>query len=166
MDGQTYSMGGESELHNTVVAELFTAIHRQLPEDWRAWVADMKVKIENGGKFYAYYPDIMAARGANTGDPYTRDNPVLVAKVLSPASRRVDLHEKLWNYTAIPSLLEYAVVSQDTPHLLIFRRRCDWQPEYYYAGDVFRLESVGLEMAVKAIYRRVRREVGLEFKLA
>lgn len=54
------------------------------------------------------------------------------------------------------------MVSQDTPHLRIFRRRNDWQPEYYYAGDSFTLEAVGLDMAVEDVYRRVRREVGLD----
>jgi Uma2 family endonuclease len=162
VDGQIYAMGGASELHNTVAAELHTAINSRLPDTCRAWMADMKVKIEYGGKTFGYYPDIMVACGENTGDQYVRTNPILIVEVLSATTRRTDLNEKLANYTQIPSLLEYVTVSQDTPHLRIFRRRCDWQPEYCYAGDSFVLESVGLEMAVEAVYRRVRREVGLE----
>lgn len=162
VDGQIYAMGGTSELHNTVAAELFAAIHGKLREECRAWVADMKVKIEHTGKIFAYYPDIMVACGENTGDPYLRTNPLLIVEVLSSSTRRTDLNEKVANYTQIPSLLEYAVVSQDTPHLRIFRRRRDWRPEDCYAGENFTLESVGLEMAVEAVYRRVRREVGLE----
>lgn len=162
VDGQIYAMGGASELHNTVAAELFVAIHGKLPDECRAWMADMKVKIEHAGKTFAYYPDIMVACEKNTGDPYLRTNPILIIEVLSSYTRRTDLNEKLSNYIQIPSLLEYAVVSQDTPHLRIFRRRRDWQPEYYHAGESFILESVGLEMAVEAVYRRVRREVGLE----
>ncbi len=162
VDGQVYAMGGASELHNTVTADLHTAINSILPDSCRSWVADMKVKIEHGGKTYAYYPDIMVACGENTGDQYFRANPILIVEVLSQSTRRTDLNEKFANYVQIPSLQEYVVVSQDTPHLRIFRRRCDWRQEYYYAGDVFKLESVGLEMAVEAVYRRVRREVGLE----
>jgi Uma2 family endonuclease len=162
VDGQIYAMGGASELHNTVAGELYAAIHGMLPDTCRAWMAGMKVKIEHGGKTFGYYPDIMAACGENTGDPYIRTNPILIAEVLSASTRRTDLNEKFLNYTQIPSLLEYVAVSQDTPHLRIFRRRRDWQPEYYYAGDSFTLESVGLTMAVEAVYRRVRREVGLE----
>ncbi|MGZ8243363.1 Uma2 family endonuclease [Methylomagnum sp.] len=162
VDGQIFAMGGASELHNTVTAELFTAIHGKLPDTCRAWIADMKVKIEHAGKVYCYYPDIMVACGPNTGNQYIRTNPILIVEVLSGSTRRNDLNEKLANYTRIPTLLEYVVVSQDTPHLRIFRRRMDWQPEYYYAGDVFVLESVGLGMAVEGVYRRVRREVGLK----
>ncbi|SMF94866.1 Endonuclease, Uma2 family (restriction endonuclease fold) [Methylomagnum ishizawai] len=166
VDGQIYAMGGASELHNTVAADFHTAINNILPDTCRAWMADMKVKIKAQGKFYAYYPDIMVACGENTDDPYTRTNPILIVEVLSASTRRNDLKEKFDNYIQIPSLLEYVVVSQDTPHLRIFRRNRDWQPESYYAGDIFCLESVGLELAVEAIYRRVRREVGLEIKLA
>jgi Uma2 family endonuclease len=162
VDGQIYAMGGAGELHNTVAAELFAAIHGRLPDECRAWMSDMKVRIESHGKTYSYYPDIMVACGANTGDPYIRTNPVLIVEVLSSSTRRTDLNEKFANYIQIPSLLEYVLVSQDTPHLRIFRRRRDWQPEYYYAGDRFTLESVGLDMPVEAVYRRVRREVGLE----
>jgi len=67
--------------------------------------------------------------------------------------------------STIPSLLEYVVVSQDTPYLQIFRRRNHWQPESCNAEDTFVLDSVGLEITVKQIYRRVKREVGLEVRL-
>lgn len=165
VDGQIYAMGGASELRNTVSGELYAAIHGKLPDTCRTWMSDMKVKIEHAGKTFFYYPDIMVACGENTGDQYIRTNPLLIVEVLSTTTRRTDLNEKFANYTQIPSLLEYVVVSQDTPHLRIFRRRCDWQPEYYYAEDSFALESVGLEMAVEGVYRRVRREVGLEIGL-
>lgn len=161
VDGQMYAISGASELHNTITAELLTAIHGRLPDTCRAWASDMKVKVETGGKFYAYYPDSMVACGENTGDQYIRTNPILIVEVLSQSTCRTDLNEKFAHYTQIPFLQEYAVVSQDTPHLRIFRRRCDWQAEYYYAGDVFILDSVGLKMPVEAVYRRVRREVGL-----
>jgi Uma2 family endonuclease len=82
--------------------------------------------------------------------------------VLSPSTKRTDLGEKFENYTQIPTLREYVIVSQDTPHLQIFRQRCNWKVEYYYSGDTFTLESVGLEMTVDTIYRRVRKEVGLD----
>lgn len=161
VDGQVYAMSGASEVHNTITAELHTAINSRLPEECRAFIADMKVRIEHAGKNYCYYPDIMVACGENRGDPYVRTNPVLIVEVLSPTTRRIDLGEKLANYSKIPSLLEYAVVFQDKPHLSLFRRRNDWQAEQYAAGDSFILESVGLELAVAAIYRRVRREMGL-----
>ncbi len=85
----------------------------------------------------------------------------LIVEVLSPSTERIDLNEKFDNYITIPSLLEFVAVSQDTPFLRLFRRRNNWRPEACYAEDTVRLESVGLDIEVRQIYRRVKREVGL-----
>jgi Uma2 family endonuclease len=161
-DGQVYAMVGASEIHATIATELLVSIDQVLPEECRVWQSDLKVRIDIGGKHFVYYPDIMAACGENRDDPYYRTNPVLIIEVLSPSTKRIDLVEKYENYIQIPSLLEYAIVSQDTPHLRVYRRRSNWDPAYYHAGETFELESVGLAMQVDRIYRRVRREVGLD----
>jgi ketosteroid isomerase-like protein len=44
----------------------------------------------------------------------------------------------------------------------LFRRRNNWEVEDYYADDTLTLESMGLKIKVKEIYRRVRKEVGLD----
>ncbi|MFM2318389.1 MAG: hypothetical protein RLZZ215_1010 [Pseudomonadota bacterium] len=161
LDGEIYAMSGASELHNAVNAELFAAIYAHLPDECRAFMSDMKLKVEQDNKQFAYYPDIMVACGANEGDPYVRTNPLLLVEVLSPSTRRTDLTEKRMNYSYIPSLLEYVVVHQDNPHVQIYRRRKAWQVEHFFAGDEFSLESIGLVMRVEQIYRKVRKEVGL-----
>ena len=165
IEGQIYAMAGASELHNTVAGEFYTIINSRLPYECRTWQSDMKVVGENKGKIFSYYPDIMSSCEENTDDPYYRTNPSLIIEVLSPSTERVDLKEKFDNYTRIPSLIEYVVVSQNTPYFRVFRRRTDWQTEPYYAEDTVLLESVNLEIQVKQIYRRVKREVGLEVKL-
>lgn len=163
--GQVYAMAGGSELHNTIASEFHTLINAQLPDECRAWQSDMKVLVRRGEESYAYYPDIMASCEANdSGNPYIRTNPSLIVEVLSSSTKRVDLGEKLQNYISLPSLMEYVVVSQDTPYLRLFRRRTHWQAESYYAEDTVKLESVGLEILVERIYRRVRKEVGLDIK--
>ncbi|WP_020558408.1 Uma2 family endonuclease [Thiofilum flexile] len=160
--GQVYAMAGGSELHNTVAATFHGMIENALPDHCRSWQSDMKVVGKTQGEHFAYYPDIMASCEVNKGDnPYIRDNPCLIIEVLSPSTQRIDLKEKFDGYTQITSLLEYVVVSQDTPYLRIFRRRTHWQAESFYADDTFTLESIGLTAMVKQIYRRVKKEVGL-----
>ncbi len=164
--GQIYAMAGASELHNTITGDFHTLINSQVPDECRVWQSDMKVTLQNDGQYFSYYPDIMASCQENEGDdPYVRTNPSLIIEVLSRSTQRTDLKEKFDNYIMIPSLLEYVVVSQDTPYLQVFRRRNHWQPESCHADDTFVLDSVGLEIAVKQIYRRVKREVGLEVRL-
>ncbi|MEZ5454318.1 MAG: Uma2 family endonuclease [Thiothrix sp.] len=162
VDGYIYAMSGASELHNAVNAELFASIYLHLPDECRAFMSDMKLKIEHDDKIFTYYPDIMVACGPNEGDQYFRSNPILLVEVLSPSTRRTDLTEKLINYSKIPGLLEYVIVHQDNPHVHIHRRRTGWQVEHFFAGDTFTLESIGFSMSVEAIYRKVRKEVGLD----
>ena len=163
VDGLVYAMAGASELHNTITGTFYAAIENQLCEECRVWQSDMKVVGKTADDTtFAYYPDIMAACGENTDHPYYRTNPILIIEVLSASTQRIDLLEKYKHYTQIPSLIEYVVVSQDTPFLKIFRRRRNWQAEDFYAEDHFTLESVGLTLQVQQIYRRVRKEVGLD----
>jgi Uma2 family endonuclease len=162
LDGYIYAMAGASEQHNTITHTFGTAIDNALGDDCRIWQSDMKVIGHNKNKNFAYYPDIMAACSENTGDQYSRTDPLLIVEVLSPSTERTDLHEKLTNYSSIESLLEYIIISQSTPYVRIFRRRSNWKVEAYYADDTLTLESVGLDIKVKQIYRRVRREVGLD----
>lgn len=162
IDGHVYAMAGASETHNTLAASFFLAIGNYLTDACRAWQSDMKVIGKNQGKAFSYYPDIMAACGTNTGNQYARTNPILIAEVLSPSTQRTDLTEKLYNYTAIPSLMEYVIISQDVPLIRVYRRRNAWKLESYYVEDRFVLESMNVEIEVMTIYHRVRREVGLE----
>nr|CAA6802128.1 MAG: Endonuclease, Uma2 family (Restriction endonuclease fold) [uncultured Thiotrichaceae bacterium] len=161
--GHVYAMAGASELHNTVATTLASMIDSHLPDKCRVWQSDMKVVGNNKGDIFSYYPDIMASCEENDGDnPYVRSNPGLIVEVLSPSTKRVDFGEKFNNYITIPSLVEYVVVSQDTPFVQVFRRQTNWQVESHYKDDTFSLESVGLAILVRQIYRRVKREVGLE----
>lgn len=162
VDGQVYAIAGSSELHNTIAATLHGLIENVLPDECRSWQSNMKVVGKQQDKQFAYYPNIMAACAQNEGDnSYVRDNPCLIVEVLFPSTQRTDLKEKFDNYITIASLLEYAVVSQDTPYLRIFRRRTHWQAESFYADDSITFESIGLTTTVKHIYRRVKKEVGL-----
>nr|CAA6812618.1 MAG: Unknown protein [uncultured Thiotrichaceae bacterium] len=162
--GEVYAMAGASEQHNTIAGDFYARINLHLPEQCRVWQSDMKVvgKTQDHQRF-SYYPDIVAAcEDDPDDDPYYRTNPLLIVEVLSRSTRRTDLKEKFDSYSQIDSLLEYVVVEQDTPWVRVYRRRNHWQLETFGAEQVLLLESIGLELPVVDIYRRVRREVGLD----
>lgn len=159
LSGHVFAMGDSSELHNTVAGELFASIYAQLPDECRAFMSDMKVKVEVGDNTFFYYPDIVVACGPNERNQCYRSNPRLIVEVLSPSTRRTDLGEKLLNYSQTPSLLEYVIVHQDNPHVHVYRRGNGWQEEHFFSGDTFRLESVDLEMTVDKVYRKVGLDV-------
>jgi Uma2 family endonuclease len=115
VDGQIYTMSGASAAHNLIAGELFTSIHSRTAPPCQPFMSDMKIVIRHQGKNFAYYPDLMVACDENNPDNYTRNNPILIVEVLSPSTQRTDLGEKFVNYTQIPTLREYVIVSQDTP---------------------------------------------------
>ena len=161
VDGKVYAMAGASKTHNTIAVALTATIETQLREGCRVWQSDMKVVIEDAGKRFAYYPDLVVACEEDPDDDYMCTKPRLIIEVLSPSTERIDFGEKLEKYTGIPSLMEYALVSQHVPLARVLKRRGAWQEEMYKAEEVFQLESVGIEVAVSQIYRRVQKEVGL-----
>nr|CAA6830356.1 MAG: Unknown protein [uncultured Thiotrichaceae bacterium] len=162
VNGQIYAMAGASRAHNTIATTFAALIETNLEEACQVWQSDMKVAIRNEMQDFAYYPDIMAACDNKPGDEYTCTKPILIIEVLSRSTERNDLKEKFDNYTSIPSLIEYAVVSQDVPLVRLFRRKTSWTMEMYRADETFTLESVDIEVPVQHIYRRVRKEVGLD----
>ena len=162
--GEIYAMAGASETHNTISGDFYARINIHLPERCRVWQSDMKVVGKTlDQQPFSYYPDIMAAcEEDDDANDYYRTNPILIVEVLSKSTQRTDLNEKLDSYKQIDSLLEYVVVSQNTPWIRVYRRRNNWQLEAFGAEDSLVLESIDLELPVTDIYRRVRREVGLE----
>lgn len=162
--GEAYFMADTDETHNTIVSDFCARINAYLPDRCRVWQSDMKVIGKTlDDQPFSYYPDIIAACGDDddTND-YYRTNPLLIVEVLSKSTHRTDLNEKLDSYKQIASLLEYVVVSQSTPWVWVYRRRSNWQREAFGAEQSLVLKSVDLELPVTDIYRRVRREVGLD----
>lgn len=162
--GEAYFMADADEIHNTIASDFCARINIHLPDRCRVWQSDMKVFGKTlDDQPFSYYPDIMAAcEDDNDTNDYYRTNPLLIVEVLSKSTHRTDLNEKLDSYKQIASLLEYVVVSQSTPWVWVYRRRNKWQCEAFGAEQSLVLKSVDLELPVTDIYRRVRREVGLD----
>jgi Uma2 family endonuclease len=77
---------------------------------------------------------------------------------LSPTTERIDRTEKFEAYKRISSLVEYGLLSQDAIELELFRRRTNWQREFYQRDNAVTLESVDLTLSVSQLYRRVALE--------
>ncbi len=71
------------------------------------------------------YPDIVVDRAGGPAKSYTASAPALLAEVLSPSSVETDLGDKAAEYLRIPSLLAYAVFSQDEPKAWVWERAAE-----------------------------------------
>jgi Uma2 family endonuclease len=155
VDGVIYAMSDASDRHGLLTLAFASALYRQLSDDCQAFVADMKLRVGARSPCVFYYPDILVSCAADDRERYFREQPILIVEVLSPSTERVDRTEKLAAYASIPSLHEYVLADQDIPKIEIRRRRTAWQPEIYLPGDGFRLDSVGIDLTIDGLYRRL-----------
>jgi Uma2 family endonuclease len=49
----------------------------------------------------------------------------------------------------------YILVSQDEPHVEVYRRSRSWKQERFSTNDTIKLEQLDLELPVEAIYEGV-----------
>lgn len=152
VNGQTYAMAGASRGHNRIAGRLFLRLSIHLENSGcEVFQSNMKVRLQSMGDTRFYYPDIQVSCEEES-DAYYNTSPCLIVEVLSESTACRDRHEKLLAYQSIPSLQEYVLCSQDTPHLEVYRSRTGWQRERFNDGQCLLLESVNLEISVDDLY--------------
>ena len=121
-------------------------------------MSSMRVKTSSKGAYF--YPDVVVF----CGEPEFEDNifdtllnPILVIEVLSPSTETYDKGEKFRHYQELASLQEYILVSQDRIRVERYRLlKTQWvQTEFQAREDVLPLASIGCQLPLQDIYRRV-----------
>lgn len=157
VDGHVYAMAGASKTHNTITLNIASRLRQQLRgSPFRAFVADMKVKVEPSRAYY--YPDVVVTSAEqDTAPDAPRDvltAPILIVEVLSESTENIDRREKMRAYGLIDSLQEYLLVDSREARAELFRRRPEggWEQWIVTPGDTLRLASIGLDLAVADLY--------------
>jgi Uma2 family endonuclease len=153
--GQVYAMTGGSIYHNRIAGNFFAELKvRTARLGCDVFIADMKVQTARA----FYYPDVMVVCDATDSDLYTKSRPVLIVEVISPNTQTIDEREKRVAYEGLTSLREYVLAEQDRAVVRVLRRTDDgWVQEVLGADDVIRLDSLGIIIAMQAIYEGVWR---------
>jgi Uma2 family endonuclease len=93
----------------------------------------------------------------NAADETFQDKPVVIAEVVSDATRRIDEGEKREAYLMVPTLSVYLVIETDRPRVVAHRRG-----EHGFAAEVYEgteamipLEAVDAELPLADLYERV-----------
>ena len=136
VDGEVYAMAGTSDRHNLIAGSIYTNLFIHLRDSpCQPFIENMKVRV-NRDTFY--YPDVIVSCEENPENPYFRNQPVLIAEVLSPSTKEIDRREKLLFYQQMPSVHEYVIVEQEKMHVEIHRRQPDgrWITYFYNDNDL------------------------------
>jgi Uma2 family endonuclease len=158
VDGVVYAMAGASRWHNLIRSRLAATLLAHVAQGGGAFSAEMKPQVEDNEDQRYYYPDVFVSCDSHDREPHWRSTAVLVVEVLSPSTERTDRTEKFEVYERIPSVLQYGLLAQDAMDLELFRRRTDWQREFYRRDNTVTFESVGLTLNVSQLYRDVEFE--------
>lgn len=87
------------------------------------------------------------------GDDDIVPAPVVVIEIISPSTAREDRGRKKFDYFATPSIRQYAIVEQDERWVDLYTRAdAGWIDEIVTGDAVLNLSSIGVEIALDAIY--------------
>ena len=152
--GRLVAMAGGSLRHAEVKGNAGRALGAALSA--RCLVAESDVRVETVGKGVYRLPDIVVVCGeadvveiAGVGEAVR--NPTLLVEVLSESTSREDLEEKLIEYLALESLVEYWVIDPDKPRLLQYVRGGTFLA-YTSEEAMLRSEALGLEVPLRTLY--------------
>jgi Uma2 family endonuclease len=156
--GFVYAMAGAKNVHNRIAIALLGSLHSQLRgKPCEPFNSDTKVRVRFPTHTRFYYPDGMVVCDPNGPEDTFQDNPVIIAEVVSDATRRIDEGEKRDAYLAIPTLMAYLVVETDRPRVVVHRRTDNgFVAEAYEGMDaVIPLDAVEVELPFSELYARV-----------
>jgi Uma2 family endonuclease len=100
-------------LHQDAMFRLGMQIHRSLPPDLTMFL-DVDVVVEAADPATVRSPDVVVTRARSDQERLTASDVVLAVEIISPGSRKVDLHLKPFEY-AEAGIPHYWVVDLDPP---------------------------------------------------
>lgn len=162
-DGEVFAMAGASDAHVTVAGNVYMALRNHLRGGpCSVFISDMKLRVEEDNAFF--YPDVfVTCADSDRGQSHSKNAPVLVVEVLSPATSAYDRGAKFAAYRKLPTLREYALIDPERLSLDLFRREGDskrWVLHPIEAGGHVEWASVGLQVPLEALYEDVPMTTG------
>ena len=160
VNGEIIAMAGASFAHNFITLDTATHLNNQLMDrECQAATGDLRVKVPRTESYF--YPDIVVVCGEPQAEDNAFDtllNPTLIIEVLSASTETYDRDEKFTHYRQIDTLQEYILISQDRAEVVQYcRQEPEWIATAFQAlEDVIRLSSIGCELPLRHIYRRVK----------
>ncbi|MDM8542348.1 Uma2 family endonuclease [Desulfococcaceae bacterium HSG9] len=159
-NGEIFAMAGASRKHNLIAGNTFASLHRKLiNKGCEAYMGDMRVKVSPTGLYT--YPDIVIVCDTPQFEDSVFDtliNPLVIIEILSPGTESYDRGKKFENYRALPSLIEYIMISQNRNYIEHYIRQPDntWLfSEIRDMADGIQIASAECELTLEEIYARV-----------
>ncbi len=119
VDGKLFAMAGETLVHDDIVLNIVEALRPQArAKNCKLHATNIQTQVK--GMRYRY-PDVVVTC-ETIRNPRLIEAPCFILEVLSDSTANVDHGIKLEEYTKILSLQRYAIVSQNTRQVIVYKR--------------------------------------------
>ena len=161
-DGEVFAMAGGDPVHNAIGVNVTTLLNQFLREkNCNVFNSDQKVWIQSIRR--SLYPDASVTCGPverSAEDKKSIMNPILLVEVLSDSTEAKDRGKKFEQYSQLPTLQEYVLISQHEPSAQVFYRASNthlWQITWIAGLDqMLTLQSLEIEMSLEEIYFKTK----------
>jgi len=157
--GDILGLAGGTPTHAALASQVILAVGPALRDGpCRLYSSDLRVCVEDTG--LTTYPDLTVICGPLRPAPHDANaatNPTVLVEVLSPSTEAFDRGEKFAHYQQIPSLQDYVLVGSEVARVEVYHRLGDgsWRLTVAKTGASVRVESLGLDLAVDALYEGI-----------
>ena len=147
--GELRAMGGGTDIHNLIATGLGFALKSRLRgTSCHVFIGDVKVRAGDNGR----YPDVFVSCARDDNHPLYKEQPVLIAEVLSDSTQKQDRGDKFADYRQLASLEDYLLIAQSAVHIEYFCRADNWRQRILLENDTLVLASLNLQIPVREIY--------------
>jgi Uma2 family endonuclease len=151
--GKLIEMPGESKQANLIANNILVEWQKPLKQKgYRTYLRDVKTQVKV--KDIYRYPDLVVAPKTDDSDDYVIKKPEFIAEVASENSMQRDSVVKLREYSNLPSLQYYLIISQDEM-LVQFYSRTDknWSFEIFDSpNETINCPTFNLKITLAEIY--------------
>jgi Uma2 family endonuclease len=130
INGDIFAMPGESKKANEIAGNIYVSLRNSFKKRaLKVYNHDVRLMLENNRY---RYPDIVVAPTIDDEDSHAITQPVLIVEVFSENSVKTDTVDKLREYSILPTLQYYLIVSQEEPFVEIYAKNSDkWEFSYF-----------------------------------
>jgi Uma2 family endonuclease len=159
--GHVYPWPGGTTTHSRVAGAICGLLDTRIRGNpCESFSCGMKIRVKTPKDIRFYYPDAMVVCRPKPSESEFQDEPVVIAEVLSEATRRIDEVEKRDAYLTIPTLMAYLLVETEVPRVVVDRRakaEDRFDTEVYDGLDAMvPLPAIGAELRLADLYARVK----------
>jgi Uma2 family endonuclease len=150
VDGHLYAMAGETLTHDDIVLNIVEAL-RPIARAKKCKLHATSIQTRVRGTRYRY-PDVVVSC-EDIQNVRLLENPCFIVEVQSDSTAETDNGAKLEEYTSLISLQRYAIVSQKTRQVVVYKRSGDaWTFAVLQESGEFDLPCLETTLSLDQIY--------------